>query len=147
MLQDDSTVGWDPISLPPHISPSLRCYILFLFVAVVVVIAKLVPLWIAAPPFRLFRQANNPDFLQRLRRARRSIQQWLLCTLLAWGLVASIDLFEASGRLLVAKPRDISLILFVVRGFLVGPEMASLVALLFFLAQWHLLNRIERLGK
>jgi len=142
VLQDESTVGWDPISLPPHISPSLRCYILFLSVAVVVVITKLVPLWIAAPPFRLLRQANNPDFLQRLRRARRSIQQWLLCTLLAWGLVASIDLFEASGRLLVAKPRDISLILFVVRGFLVGPEMASLVALLFFLAQWHLLNRI-----
>jgi len=147
VLQDDSTVGWDPISLPPNISPSLRCYVLFLFVAVVVVIAKLVTLWIAAPPFRLSRQARNPDFLQCLRRARRSIQQWLLCTLLGWGFVASIDLFEASGRLLVAKPRDVSLILFAVRNFSVGPEMASLVALLLFLAQWHLLNRIERLGK
>lgn len=147
MLQDDSAVGWDPLSLPPHISPSARLYVLFLLVAVIGTIAKLVALWMSAPPFWLSRQKNNPDYLQRLQRARISIQQWLVCTLLGLGFVVSVDLFETSGRLLVTKPRDTSLILLAVRNLSVTPEMCWFVALFLFLAQWHLLNRIERLRK
>ena len=146
MPQDESAVGWDPVSLPPHVSPSLRLYILFLLVAVIVTIAKLVTLWIAAPPFRLARQASNPNYLRRLQRARVSIQQWLVCTLLGWALVASVELFETSGRLLVAKPRNPSFLLFAVRDFSLGAETAWLIAILLFLAQWHLLNRVESLA-
>lgn len=141
-MQDESTVGWDPIALRPYISPSRKLYMLFLLVAVIVTIARLVRLWIAAPPFRLARQASNPNYLQRLRRARGGIQQWLVCTLLGWALVASVELVEISGWLLAA-PRYTSFLFFAVRDFSVGAEMASLVAIFLCVAQWHLLNRVE----
>lgn len=56
MFQDESTVGWDPIALRAYISPSRKLYMLFLLVAVIVTIAKLVTLWIAAPPFKRVTQ-------------------------------------------------------------------------------------------
>ena len=147
MLQDESSIGWDPLSIPRPLSPVLRVYALFLLVTVIVVMAKLVTLWIAAPPFRLSLQANNPEYLQRLRTVRVSVKQWMVCTLLVWGFVASVDLFQVSSRLLAAKMRGAVLILFAIRDFSVGPEMAFLVALFLFLAQWHLLNRIESIGE
>jgi hypothetical protein len=118
-----------------------------LLVTAIVAMVKLVPLWIAAPPFLLSRQANNPEYLQRLRTVRVSVKQWMVCTLLVWGFVASVDLFQVSSRLLAAKGAGTVLILFAIRNFSAGPEMAFLVALFLFLAQWHLLNRIESIGE
>ena len=146
MLQDDSSVGWDPLVIPPHISPSLKIYVLFLVIAVIAATTRLISLWIAAPPFWLSRQANNPTCLQRLRAERAKLKQWLVCTLLGWGVVASIELFQASTRL-EAKVNGIGSTLFAIRDFSMHAEMASVTALFLFLVQWHLLNRIERLSQ
>jgi hypothetical protein len=146
MLQDESSIGWDPIYLPPHISPVLRIYTLFVLIAVIVTMARLIGFWIAAPPFRLSRVTNNPDYVRRLRIAHMSVKQWMICTLLAGGFVAAMDLYQISRRLLEAQPRNPIVALLAIRDFLVIPEMALLAAFFLFLAQWHLLNRTERLA-
>lgn len=147
MVQDDSSVGWDPALLPPSLSPIVRIYALFLFVAIVATVGRVLALWIAAPPFRLSRKANDHDYLQQLRTVYVNFKQWMICTLLACAFVASVELYQVSTRLLEAKVSGTVLILFEIRRFSLIPEMASFVALFLFLAQWHLLNRIGRLGK
>jgi hypothetical protein len=147
MLQDETSVGLDPVSLPRPLSPALRIYVLFLFVAVMVTVTELVALWIAAPPFRRSRQANDAGYLQRLRTARASVKQWMGFTLLGWCFVASVDLYRISGRLLAAKTSSAISILWAIRDFSVGPELAFLVALFLFVVQWHLHDRITRLNR
>ena len=146
MMQDES-VGWDPALLPPSLSPLVRIYALFLFVTAVATMGRLVALWIAAPPFRLSRKANNPDYLQELRTAYVNLKQWMVCILLACAFVASFELYQTSNRLLQAKASGPVVIFSPIRNFVVIPEMASFVALFLFLVQWHLLTRIRRLDK
>lgn len=119
---------------------------LFLLVTVIVTTTRLVRLWLAAPPFWLSRQANNPNYLQRLRTKRASIKQWMICALLAWGFVASVELFQASDRLLETKSLGAFSILLAIRNFAVDLELASFVILFLFLVQWHLFKRVERLS-
>lgn len=145
MLQDDASVGWDPLVIPPHLSAPVRIYVLFLLVTVIATMVRLISLWIAAPPFWLSRQANNPDYLYRLRTECAKNKQWMIGTLLGWGVVTSIELFHATTRLLEVKLVGTSPILFAIRDFASLAEAASMVALFLFLVQWHLMNRIERL--
>lgn len=145
MLQDDLSVGWDPALLRPQPSLFARLYVLFLLVAIVLTIARLVRLWIAAPPFLLSRQIKNPDYLQKLWMTRVSIMQWTICICLACGLVGSTEIFRVLDRL--ALRPDTAAILFAIRDLSVVPAIAASVALFLFLAQWHLLNRMGRFGK
>ena len=147
MLQDDSSIGWDPLEFHPYVSLSLRIYAFFAVIAVIVTTTRLISLWIAAPPFWLSRQAHNPDYLRRLRTESDSVKQWMICTLLGWGGVASIELVHTSTRLVVAMVYGTSTILFAIRDFSMHAELASVIALFLFLVRWHLLNRIDRLDK
>jgi hypothetical protein len=146
MFQDDTSVGWDPASVHPHLSLCARLYLLFLLVAIAVTTARLVRLWIAAPPFLLSRQTKNPDYLQKLRTTRVSIMQWMICIFLACVLVVSTEIVRVFDRLVTVKP-DTTFILFAVRDLSAIPGMAASVALCLFLAQWHLLNRMGRFGQ
>jgi hypothetical protein len=78
-MQDES-IGWDPMLVnqthPPFI---VQIYALFLVIAVVATLARLVTLWIAAPPFRLSRRANSPIYLLALEASRNHFKQWMAC--------------------------------------------------------------------
>jgi|SRR5215469_4010374 len=101
MLQETST--WDLRSLSPPFLPGGGLYLLFLFAACLSATAKLVKLWRAAPPFRLERQEKNPAYLQMLEVTSGSLRQWTICTFLAWGLLASVGLYDFCNRLLGEK--------------------------------------------
>jgi hypothetical protein len=70
MLQDDSPVVWDSIYVHRDPSTAVKVYVLFSLVAILVTATRLIALWMAAPPFRLSRQAINPAYLRQLQASR-----------------------------------------------------------------------------
>src|SRR5215469_523149 len=139
MLQETST--WDLRSLSPPFLPGGGLYLLFLFAACLSATAKLVKLWRAAPPFRLERQEKNPAYLQMLEVTSGSLRQWTICTFLAWGLLASVGLYDFCNRLLGENAVRRFEILFAIEGFSTALTMALLMMLFLFLLRWHILRR------
>ena len=149
MLQgEEGTVQWDSLTLEVHYPMIWKIYMLFLLVALFVTLAKLIKLWIAAPPFRLKQKANSSAYLKQLNESRTSLKQWMGCALIGWGIVATQGIRETSERLLQAKATGGTIsILFAAYYF--SPLLLSglTVVLLIFLARWYLLARVQRLNQ
>jgi len=148
MLQgEEGTVQWDPLTFEVHYPMIWKIYALFLLVALFVTLAKLIKLWIAAPPFRLRQQANSSAYLKRLNESRTSLKQWMGCALIGWGIVATQGTGEISERLLQAKATGTIVILSAAYYF--SPLLLSglTVVLLIFLARWYLLARVQWLNQ
>ncbi len=147
MQGDESAIGWDPMYIHREPSTALKIYVLFLLIAFVVTMTRMIAVWIAAPPFRLARQASNPAYLQRLQASRSSAKQWLGCTLLGWGILASTSVTHACDVLLQSKAAGTAALLWAIKDFSVSLSLGLFVALFLFLLQWHLHNRLEHLRK
>lgn len=143
MLQE--SVGWDTQNLIREPSTSFKIYVLFLIVACVVTMIKLIRVWRVAPPFRLSSQAKNPDYLKLLRTSSRSLSHWIGCTFLGWAILISTTLYDVCNGMLNEKVTERIVILFVIRDFSTALSMALWVVLFVFLARWHVSARIERL--
>jgi hypothetical protein len=118
---------------------------LFLFAVCLLAIAKLVRLWWAAPPFRLERQERNSAYFRTLETSSSSLRQWITCTFLAWGIVASVVLYDFCNRLLGQKAVGRIEILLAIEGFSTVLSIALLVVFFLVLIRWHILKRIEQL--
>src|SRR5215813_11542994 len=145
MLQGAST--WDLQTMHPPLSPGFRLYLLFLFVGCLLAAANLAKLWRAAPPFRLARQERNSAYVRMLEVSSSSLRQWITCTFLAWGILASVGLYDLSKRLLAERAAEHTIILFAIEGFSVEFTMALFVVLYLVLIRWHILKRIEQVRK
>jgi hypothetical protein len=126
-------------------STSFKLYVLFLLASCVVTGTKLIRVWRAAPPFRLSRRANSPEYLELLRRSRRSLKQWIGLIFLSYGILFSTSLYDVCNRLLGDNRWGSEAILLVVEDYATGLNMALWVVVFVFLARWHMLKRIERL--
>lgn len=147
MLQDSSSMTWDLRDMNPGLSTSLRFYVLFLFVVWIIACIKLARVWRAALPFRLSRQAQNPNYVEFLQASATSLKQWIGCTFLGWGLFASVRLYNVCNRLLDDKMAGRFVVVYLVREFSTALTMALIVVIFVFLARWHIINRIEHLHK
>jgi hypothetical protein len=146
MFQEQAPeVTWDLRQIQRVPSTSFKLYVLFLLIVCIVTSVELFKAWRAAPPFRLSRQVGNPSYLKMLDASRTRLQQWILCTFLAWGILTSLSLCDVCYRLLGEKTIGSGVILFVLRDYAAALSMAFLVVLFAFLVRWHLLARIERL--
>jgi len=143
MLQAAST--WDLQPMGPALSPAFRLYMVFLFAVCLLATSKLIKLWRAAPPFKLERQEKNPAYFRALEMSSDSLRQWITFTFLAWGIVASIDLYNLCNSLLGDKAIRRLAILFAIEGFSIGLTLALLVVLFLALIRWHVLKRVEQL--
>jgi hypothetical protein len=78
-----------------------------------------------------------------------SLRQWATCTFLAWGIVASVGLYDSCSRLLSESAVRRIEILFAIEGFSTALSMALLTVLFLVLIRWRILRRIEwlRQGK
>jgi hypothetical protein len=144
MLQEDG-IGWDPIHLWTPVEIATKIYMVFLLAVLVVAIVKLVKVWIGAPPFRLKRQAENPDYLRILERSRRSTKQWIDLTGLFWAFVFAYEVANFAIYADESKIIGLLLLLTSVRKLGVLTEMAAFTALILFLIQWHMFSRAEQL--
>ena len=146
MLQEDA-VGWDPVTICRTADTITRVYVLFLFAAMIVGVARIVKLWIAAPPFLLKRQTDNPGYLRALEVSSSSLRHWIGCTLLACGLVSSYHVATFGRTFPGSKTTGFILILDWIQYLGTASCLAFVVAFLLFLAQWHMRIRIQRLRK
>ncbi len=139
------SVGWDVLNLIREPSNSSRIYILLLIVVCAATSVELIQIWRPAPPFRLSRQAKNPDYLRLLRVSAHSLSQWMRLTLLGWAISGSTALYKVCSGLLLEKATGLAVIQFVIRNFAMTFAMALWVVLFVFLVRWHVSVRIERL--
>jgi len=143
MLQE--SVGSDFLNVIQEPSNSFRIYILFLMMICAATSVKLIQIWRTAPPFRLSRQAKNPDYLKLLRISAHSLSHWMGVTFLGWAIASSTALYEVCSGLLLEKATGLAVIQFVIRDFAMTFVMAMWVVLFVFLVRWHVSARIERL--
>ena len=143
MPQESVTFDYGNLIREP--STGFKLYVLFLLVVRVMMRIKLIRIWLAVPPFRGSPKANSPQYVHLLRSSSTSLKQWIGCVFLSYGILFSTRLYNVSKDVLNDN-RAGGAALFVIEDYAVGLSMALLVVSFAFLARWHLLRRIERLG-
>jgi hypothetical protein len=106
-----------------------------------------VKLWIAAPPFRLNRQSDNPLYLKKLQSAENSLRQWMALTFLVWGIFTWVSVYEVCSRLLDQKAFGGLLLISLVEEFSAALTLCLVVVLYTLLVRWHVMKRIEHFHK
>jgi len=144
MIQESTT--WDWRQLHPMLSTSMRIHALFLLVAFVVTLGKLISVWRSAPPFNLSRQSGNAAYKRSLCRQSVSLKNWIGCILLTWGLSTSTSLYGFVVRLLDEKTPGSFQVLIGLLGFSTALTQTLLVLFFIFLVRWHMIRRAEALS-
>ena len=139
------SVEIDPSTLIREPSMGLKVYVWFLLFVCLVTTIKLIRIWRGAAPFRLSRQRNHAAYLQVLRTSCKSLAQWIGCTFLGWGILASHTLYNLCRGMLNEKVTGRLVILFAVEDFATSLTMALWVVSFAYLARWHMITRIRRL--
>jgi len=120
-----------------------RAFVLFAIIAVFVAMVRLVRIWIVAPPFQLKRQAENPSYCQLLERWRDSTRQWMGFAIFSWACVFGYEAGRFGMYAGESSRVGVAVVLSMIQRLGVFTEIAAAGALLLFLAQWHMLNRIH----
>jgi hypothetical protein len=145
MFQDQVPEAvWD-LRESPQLSTSSRLYFIFLLIVCIVVSVEVFRAWRNALPFRQPRHPNNPFYLTMLETSRNKLKQWIVCTLLASGILTSLDLYDFCNRSLIENTSGRFAVLLTVREYATELTMGLLVVLFAFLVQWHFLARIQQL--
>ena len=144
MLQEDAP-GWDLIAICRWVDPITRLYGLFLLVAILVGLVRIVKLWIAAPPFRLTHQLHNPRYLRFLEASCSRTRQWMGLAALGWALIVSREVVRFGTYADETSRTGWALMMSTIQLLGALTEFAVIAVLLLFLLQWHMLNRIHHL--
>jgi len=146
MLRQSAATSWDLRTIC-YSGPSikLKLYLLFLLVACIVTIFKLVRLWIGAPPFQLSRQVGNPVYLHRLDCTRNSLKQWMALTLVIWGISTSVSVYDVCNSLLLQKTYGNALPIYILEDFSTALTLCLVVLLFILLVRWYVMKRMEQL--
>jgi hypothetical protein len=145
MLQESTTVQWDPVYIHRDPGSAFGIYVLFLLAACVVTTFRLVRVWRAVLPFVNKHPPLDPAYLKLLQTSAKGIRRWIGLVFLAWGLLTLSKVYHVCGMMLLEKGTGRATILLWTQDFSVALSMALSVVVLLFLARWHLLVRIERL--
>ncbi len=143
----DAAMTWDYRRMYDGPSPYHWLYLLFLLLACIVGVAKLLRVWWVAPPFRLSRMKDRPAYLDKLAAAGASLQRWIVAAFFSWAILVSSNVVNVGQRILEQREPWGASILIVIISYSEALSRALLVALLLYLIRWHLLKRIERLRK
>src|SRR5580693_9239758 len=145
MLQESTQVQkWDPVFIDQAPSAGLKIYNLFLVVACIVALFKLIRVWRFALPFNTKRPTAPSAYLKLLQASASSLIRWIGLTFLAGGLLASTTIFDVCNAMLGEKVTGRNEILLLIRDFSTALSPASFAVLFLYLARWHTLIRIEQ---
>jgi hypothetical protein len=144
MLQESTTVQWDPIYIYRDPGIAFRIYLLFLVVPCVVTVSRLVRVWRVVLPFTNKRASLDSAYLRLLQVSTNGIKRWIGLVCLAWGLLTSAGVYHACGMMYFEKNIRGAAILLWVQDFSVALSMALSVVVFLYLVRWYLLVRTER---
>lgn len=109
---------------------------LFLVVACIVTLVKLLGVCHKALPFRLSRQAENAPYLNDLRFLAASLNHWSAFTYLGLGIHVGLKIYDGFGRNLSEKLLGTQAALATVQQSTGAFPMALVVNLFAFLVRW-----------
>jgi hypothetical protein len=144
-MQQDGT-AWDLASMQPRLSRVDQFYVLFLFVVMLVILAKLYRVWRPAPPFRLWRRANDPAYRPKLCEIYEGLNLWQTFVLFVTILVLLNDTIQICDRLLSSQKVSVSSGTYYVRQEATLLATGVITASFVFIVRWHIHSRIRRLG-
>lgn len=142
----DTPLTWDYRRMWDGPSPYLWLYLLFLLLACIVAIAKLLRVWRVAPPFKLSTVTDRSAYARTLRASASSLQRWIGATFFSWAILVSFNVINVGQRILEQREPWGASVLIVIMSYSEALSGALLVALLLYLIRWHILKRIEYLG-
>jgi hypothetical protein len=143
---EQTSATWDPRYIDAPLPASAKILILYLLIVCVAASVKLIKTWIPAIPFRLSARRNDQAYVGQLENSRDSLKQWMLLTLLLWGILTSIRIAEACQGLLMTKVIGTA-ILYVFQDIAESLTKTLSVLMFIFLVRWHILRRIEFLRR
>jgi hypothetical protein len=144
MIQESTTLEWDPIFIDRAPSTALKIYVLFLLVACVVTSYNLVRVWRMVPPFSRKSPATPSAYFGLLRETTGSCGRWIGLIFLAWGLLTSTTVYDLCSTLLLEKVTGRNQMPPMIRDFSTDLSLALFVVLFLYVERWHLLTRMER---
>ena len=145
MPQESSTMEWDPRFIDRAPSTAQRIYALFVLLACVVTLFKLIRVWRFVLPFSAKRPTVPSAYLKMLQASASSLGRWIHLTLLAWGLLASTTVYDACNSLFLEKVTGRNQILLMIQNSSADLSVSLSVVLFLYLARWHLISRMEGL--
>jgi len=128
MLQESTTVQWDPIYIYRDPGIAFRIYLLFLVVPCVVTVFHLVRVWRAVLPFTSKRPPLDSAYLRLLQISTNSIKRWIGLVCLAWGLLTSAGVYHVCGIMFLEKSIRGAPILLWIQDFSAALSMALSVS-------------------
>ncbi len=76
MLQDSSSISWDPRVMHSHPNAVFKIYVLFLLAVLFVALVKMLLVWRIAPPFQKAIRKDSPAYLVLLKSTVDSLRYW-----------------------------------------------------------------------
>ena len=144
MIQESTTLAWDPRYVDRAPSTALKVYVLFLLVACLVTSYRLASVWRAVPPFSRKNSAVPSAYIRLLREAEASCGRWIGLIFLAWGFLTSTSVYDLCSSMLLENVAGRNQILLAIREFSTNLSFALFVVFFVYLARWHLLMRTGR---
>ena len=144
MQQDSVTIEYGNLIREP--STAFKVYILFLLVVGAVTCVKLIRVWKGAPPFGASARTNTPQYLALLHTTSRSLKQWIGSVVLSYCLLVSTSVYNVCRDVLNDNRVGGAALFFVIQDYAVALSIALFVISFAFVARWHMLRRIERVG-
>lgn len=145
MQQETVTIDYGNLIREP--TTAFKLYVFFLLLVCAVTCLKLIKLWKASPPFRPSASANSPEHLVLLRMTSKSLKQWIGSVILAYGLLVSTSVYNVCRDVMNDNRVGGAALWFVIQDYAAALSLALFVIAFAFLARWHILGRIERLGE
>jgi hypothetical protein len=139
MLKEQAT--WDYQQVIREPSTEFKLYALFLFIACVVGVIKLLKVRRIARPFQI-PQRNIPIAADRLQVIASGLGHWIGLTALVCGILTSVTLINVCEGLLMEKVIGSAEIVLVVSDLAMGLSMALFVVLFLYMIRWYLLIRV-----
>ncbi len=144
MLQQTPT-QWDLDAVEHYHALDEKVFVLALVVVFIAVTAKLVRIWLLAPPFRRALPSDLPKYRKRLEISASALLQWLWLPLFFWLFISSHRLYNLFDQFESTKFIPISATMGDLRELTKYFSLALTVTAYAFLVRWNLLTRLAGL--
>ena len=144
MFQETAT-QWDMTTIDRYPPPDERYFILALFVVCVVATARIVRIWLLAPPFRRALPADLPNYQKKLQLCINALTHWLWLPVIFWLFLSSHRLYPLFVEFEVSKTISISVTMGDLQELTKFFSFALSAAFYVFLLRWNLLIRLTKL--
>jgi len=144
MLQESTTVEWDPVYVHRDPGVAFKFYIFLLLAGCLATVFNLFRVWRSVLPFTSRRPLALTGYFLLLQVSANRLKRWIGLILLASGLATLISVYDICSGMLEEKSTRLAAMVPMIQDLAAMLSVGLLVVLFIYLARWHILIRIER---